>query len=78
MSERKIETVMGRILPREEDEGPVMNVDVTFSVPEEGHRNNIVEVGVFVDKAAGSIDEIRRVAVGKAIDALKKIIAHHS
>jgi len=69
-----MKTSITAIYPRQDDDGLVMNVKVTFSVPEEMHRNNTVEITTFVDKGIKSLDEINRLALDGAINVLRKII----
>jgi len=72
-----MKTIITEILPRQDDDGSVMNVTVKFLVPEKSHRNNSAEVSIFIDKGIDSLDEINRLALDGAIDVLKKIIARH-
>jgi len=68
-----MKTHVVEILPRQNDDDPVMNVKVKFSVPEQDHRRQTVEATVFIDKATKDIDEINRLAIEKAHKLLKTI-----
>lgn len=73
-----MKTLIKQILPRQTDDGPVMNVSVVFLVPEKEHRNNTVETTVFIDKNIESMADISRLSVEKSIEVLKTIIKDHT
>jgi hypothetical protein len=69
-----MKTIIKEILPRQDDDGTVINVKVQFKIPEKGHRNNTVEATIFIDKNVTSLDDINRLAVEGAIDLFKRIL----
>ena len=72
-----MKTFIDQIIPRQDQDTSVMNVEVKFLIPEKEHRNNRVVVTVFIDKNIDSMNEINRLALEKAHDVIKKIIDLH-